>query len=78
MMMHRSNFMGTEFNIFDEGLNPSKAKDIERLRSNLGVVLYESNLLSAKGPRKMKVYTPEVNEVSQEIYQFKPLSVLFH
>lgn len=32
--------MGTEFNIFDEGLNPSKAKDIERLRSNLGVVLY--------------------------------------
>lgn len=70
----RSNFMGTEFNIFDEGLNPSKAKDIERLRSNLGVVLYESNLLSAKGPRKMKVYAPEVNENTSEIYQFKPLS----
>lgn len=70
----RSNFMGTEFNIFDEGLNPSKAKDIERLRSNLGVVLYESNLLTSKGPRKMKVYMPEVNESTSEIYQFKPLS----
>lgn len=70
----RSNFLGTEFNIFDQGMNPGKVKDIEKLRSHLGVVLYESNLLSAKGPRKMKVLIPEIKENTNEVYQFKPLS----
>lgn len=32
--------MGTEFNLFDQGLNPNKSRDIEKLRANLGVVLY--------------------------------------
>lgn len=70
----RSNFLGTEFNIFDHGLNPGKSTDIEKLRANLGVILYESNLLSAKGPRKMKILVPEVGEQSSEQYQFKPLT----
>jgi tubby-related protein 1 len=70
----RSNFLGTEFNIYDHGLNPNKSRDIEKLRANLGVVLYESNLLSAKGPRKMRVLTPEWEEGADEPYQFKPLS----
>jgi len=70
----RSNFMGTEFNLFDQGLNPGKSTDIEKLRANLGVVLYESNLLSAKGPRKMKILLPEVGEQMNDVYQFKPLT----
>jgi len=70
----RSNFLGTEFNIFDQGQNPGKTRDIEKLRSHLGVVLYESNLLSAKGPRKMRVLVPEIKENTNEFYQFKPLS----
>jgi len=65
--------MGTEFNIYDNGLNPKKTKDANAVREHLGVVLYESNILGARGPRKMKVLIPEV-KTTGEIYQFKPLS----
>lgn len=51
----RSNFLGTEFVLYDSGDKPSKAKFLDNHRKELGVVLYESNLLGAKGPRKMKV-----------------------
>lgn len=51
----RSNFLGTEFTLYDSGENPSKTKQISKMRCELGVVLYESNLLGAKGPRRMKV-----------------------
>jgi tubby-related protein 1 len=36
----RSNFMGTEFNIYDHGENPKKTKDAQRVREHLGVILY--------------------------------------
>lgn len=32
--------MGTEFNIYDNGKNPKKTKDINVMREHLGVVLY--------------------------------------
>jgi tubby-related protein 1 len=67
----RSNFMGTEFNLFDSGQNPKKSHDKQLFRENLGVIIYESNLLGARGPRKMKVLVPEVRPTG-EIYQFKP------
>jgi tubby and related proteins len=51
----RSNFLGTEFTLYDSGENPSKTKMFSKMRCELGIVLYESNLLGAKGPRKMKV-----------------------
>ncbi len=51
----RSNFMGTEFIFYDNGLNPSKAKSSDLARQELGVAFYESNLLGSKGPRKMRV-----------------------
>jgi tubby-related protein 1 len=51
----RSNFMGTEFLFYDNGLNPSKTKSQDQIRQELGAAFYESNLLGAKGPRKMKV-----------------------
>jgi Tub family len=66
--------MGTEFNIFDGGQNPKKCSDPQLVRENLGVVLYESNLLGARGPRKMKVLVPEV-KTTGEIYSFKPMNV---
>jgi len=65
--------MGTEFNIYDHGDNPKKTKYPERVREHLGVVLYESNLLGARGPRKMRVLLPDVR-VTGEIYQFKPMA----
>lgn len=55
----RSNFLGTEFLVYDTGCNPKKCKgNINAVRSEIGAVLYESNLLGSKGPRKMKVFIP--------------------
>lgn len=51
----RSNFMGTEFTLYDHGEDPKKVKNKDLARSELGMVFYESNLLGTKGPRKMQV-----------------------
>eukprot|EP01016_Furgasonia_blochmanni_P040554 TRINITY_DN5186_c0_g1_i5.p1 TRINITY_DN5186_c0_g1~~TRINITY_DN5186_c0_g1_i5.p1 ORF type:complete len:257 (-),score=20.35 TRINITY_DN5186_c0_g1_i5:299-1069(-) len=69
----RSNFLGTEFNIFDGGKNPKKSAAMDQVREQLGVVTYESNLLGARGPRKMKVLIPDVKPTG-ECYSWKPLS----
>jgi len=69
----RSNFLGTEFNVWDHGENPKKASNMEKVREQLGVVMYESNLLGARGPRKMKVLIPDAKPTG-EIYQFKPMT----
>lgn len=34
----RSNFLGTEFNIYDQGMNPKKAKNPDQIRCCHGVV----------------------------------------
>lgn len=76
----RSNFMGTEFNVFDTGLNPKKKKASRaNIREQLGVFLYvsaiqESNLLGSKGPRKMRVMLPAVN-ASGERFSWRPVGV---
>ncbi|CAD8074678.1 unnamed protein product [Paramecium sonneborni] len=67
----RSNFMGTEFVLYDSGLNPEKTKDPQKYRQQLGIVQYESNILGTKGPRKMVVLLPNLNERDQ-LYEFKP------
>ena len=54
----RSNFLGTEFHVFDTGDNPKKCKNPENARKELSGVIYESNLLGSRGPRKMKVIIP--------------------
>jgi len=70
----RSNFMGTEFISYDKGLNPKrKAATMETFREELAVVMYQSNLLGAKGPRKMRVLLPAVN-AEGERYRWKPSS----
>mmetsp|Transcript_55448 Transcript_55448/g.152789 ORF Transcript_55448/g.152789 Transcript_55448/m.152789 type:complete len:325 (+) Transcript_55448:692-1666(+) len=65
----RANFVGTEFRIYDSGLNPDDvdpddpvdANGNQSQRLELGVVLYESNVLGAKGPRRMQVGVPKVD-----------------
>ena len=57
----RSNFLGTEFTIYDDGQNPEKAKSPETVRCQHGVVQYETNVLGSKGPRRMKVLLPMVD-----------------
>ena len=51
----RSNFMGTEFILYDNGVEFKKAVNRAQCRSQLGAVFYESNIMGTKGPRKMKV-----------------------
>ncbi len=62
----RSNFVGTEFSIFNGGKNPKKAKVETDIREQHGVVEYETNVLGAKGPRRMKVLLPRVNRDSSQ------------
>ena len=36
----RSNFMGTEFKIYDNGLNPKKCHQWDKVRAEIGAVIY--------------------------------------
>ncbi|XP_072014530.1 tubby-related protein 3-like [Amphiura filiformis] len=57
----RSNFMGTSFTIFDNGISPNKPgtlADGSNSREELAAVVYETNVLGFKGPRKMTVVIP--------------------
>lgn len=57
----RSNFVGTEFTVYDDGEAADKVKPGgPALRQELGVVAYASNVLGSRGPRKMKVAVPKV------------------
>ena len=67
--------MGTEFHIYDTGENPKKAKMLESVRSELGVVTYETNFFGAKGPRKMRTLIPGLNR-NGTFTQWKPNKVL--
>ncbi|CAM9896198.1 unnamed protein product [Ectocarpus fasciculatus] len=83
----RANFVGTEFQVFDDGYSPkelgggggwgsgnygggsggsggSGAKN-RSLREELGCVMYASNVLGSRGPRKMQVAIPAVNEAGE-------------
>lgn len=61
----RSNFLGTEFYLYDDGENPKSAKDQNSIRREYGTIEYETNVLGSKGPRRMKVFLPMVDAVGQ-------------
>lgn len=66
----RSNFMGTEFYVYDGGESFSKVKAGQSIRKEVAAVLYESNVLGSKGPRKMTVMIPTIDaEDNQYIWQ---------
>lgn len=57
----RANFVGTSFTVFDNGLNPTVREalpDGSNVREELAAVVYETNVLGFKGPRKMTVVLP--------------------
>ena len=64
----KSNFMGTEFMMYDQGINPNKLTAEQKktngnqLRQELATVLYKKNVLGSRGARKMKVLVPKVAE----------------
>jgi len=60
----RSNFVGTEFQIFDDGHNPKDEPDVpgREVRRELAGVMYQANVLGSRGPRKMQVALPAVDD----------------
>lgn len=74
----RANFMGTQFTMYDRGINPDDADEetlslsLMTIRQELGAIIYEQNVFGAKGPRKMQILLPEVRaDGSRQV--FKPI-----
>ncbi|XP_046907603.1 tubby-related protein 1-like isoform X3 [Hypomesus transpacificus] len=64
----RSNLMGTKFTVFDNGLNPDRAlRDMSNARQELAAIIYETNVLGFKGPRKMSVIIPGMDDDSERV-----------
>ncbi|XP_051030337.1 tubby-related protein 2 [Phodopus roborovskii] len=66
----RSNVLGTKFTIFDNGVNPERnywIPDSARIREELGVVCYETNVLGFRGPRRMTVILPGMDSRKQRM-----------
>ncbi|KAM7299981.1 tubby-related protein 3 [Ixodes scapularis] len=56
----RSNLLGTAFTVYDAGENPKKNPG--SARSEVAAIIYETNVLGFKGPRKMTVVLPAMTE----------------
>jgi len=74
----RSNFVGTEFTIFDKGVKPGESASDGGLsqlapRTELGAVTYEYNVLGTRGPRKMTTVIPSVDGNGQRSV-FRPVT----
>ena len=60
-----------EFTLYDKGVNPEKLDKSQldgsqiQVRQELGTILYKQNVLGSRGPRKMKVMVPSVNDSGQ-------------
>lgn len=67
----RSNLLGTAFTVYDAGENPKKNPDKGSARSEVAAVVYETNVLGFKGPRKMTVLLPAMTE-DQKRVELKP------
>ncbi|XP_052087679.1 tubby-related protein 3-like isoform X7 [Mytilus californianus] len=67
----RSNILGTHFTLFDHGCNPKD--NYENARKELIGVVYETNVLGFKGPRKMTIIIPGMN-LDHERVDIKPRS----
>jgi tubby-related protein 1 len=74
----RANFLGTEFQIYDAGKNPKyldsffDEKNYDEPRSELGAVLYSSNIIGNRGPRKMQVCINRVSEHGNCVKRWQP------
>ncbi|XP_038604690.1 tubby-related protein 1 [Tachyglossus aculeatus] len=64
----RSNLLGTRFTVFDNGENPDRAiTDWSAVRQELAAVVYETNVLGFRGPRRMTVIIPGMNSESERV-----------
>ncbi|KAG8198289.1 hypothetical protein JTE90_021543 [Oedothorax gibbosus] len=64
----RSNLLGTVFTVYDSGFNPKKRLNPQKdSRCEVALVAYETNVLGFKGPRKMSVILPALNNENKRI-----------
>ncbi|KAM9859782.1 uncharacterized protein ACBR49_013095 [Aulostomus maculatus] len=64
----RSNLMGTKFTVFDNALNPERAlPDLSNARQELAGIIYETNVLGMKGPRRMTVIIPGMDKDNERV-----------
>lgn len=69
----RSNFIGTEFIIYDDGDKVRKDQKVRvSIRKELGIVMYKHNVLGSRGPRQMKAIIPAIKE-NNSIMEFKSI-----
>lgn len=77
----RSNLLGTAFTVYDSGVSPRKAggilssssEDKSNARTEIAAVIYETNVLGFKGPRKMTVILPAMTADHKRV-EIKPIS----
>ncbi|XP_036271048.1 tubby-related protein 1 [Pipistrellus kuhlii] len=64
----RSNLLGNRFTVFDNGQNPHRGGgDVGSLRQELAAVIYETNVLGFRGPRRMTVIIPGMNSDNERV-----------
>ncbi|XP_075045669.1 tubby protein homolog [Mixophyes fleayi] len=66
----RSNLLGTRFTVFDNGVNPESkpfVQEREPIRQELASVSYQDNVFGLRGPRKMNVIIPGMNQDSERL-----------
>lgn len=62
----RSNRLGTQFTVYDSGKAPGKGSDDSR-RKEIAAIVYDTNVLGFKGPRKMSCIIPGMNLDQQRV-----------
>lgn len=76
----RSNFMGTEYTIYDGGRNPQYGSSFEddgdgNVRCELGAILYAaSTALGSKGPRRIKACIGKLDERNNPTKIWMPMT----
>ncbi|XP_073998826.1 tub domain-containing protein ktub isoform X1 [Rhodnius prolixus] len=66
----RSNLLGTHFTVYDNGTSPRHLGSKDHLappRQELAAIVYDTNVLGFKGPRKMTVILPGMTANNQRI-----------
>uniref|UniRef100_A0A8C6CV38 Tubby-like protein n=1 Tax=Moschus moschiferus TaxID=68415 RepID=A0A8C6CV38_MOSMO len=65
----RSNLLGNRFTVFDNGQNPHRggSTEVGSLRQELAAVIYETNVLGFRGPRRMTVIIPGMNSDNERV-----------
>ncbi|KAM9002962.1 tubby-related protein 1 [Sarcophilus harrisii] len=64
----RSNLIGSRFTVFDNGKNPHHGgADVATYRQELAAVIYETNVLGFRGPRRMTVIIPGMSSENKRI-----------